>query len=184
LKINNNDRSGYLRKGEYAVTLVYEGVGGRSYYDEYLDKFLNPVYEIKVDDVSILKIWKNDDQHLKKVWSERIVPGVTWQKINSSIRFDLHEKINISRLEVSYKEANCKPIEVGYVQVSIDGKKWQRMIGNFPGDWKIGVLGEQPKNGHFIEPFVGQEARYIDVIVSPANTCLENVTSYKVYRLE
>jgi hypothetical protein len=46
---------------------------------------LKPVYEVKVDSVPILKIWKNDGKHLKKNYNlekkssvfENCVPDVT-----------------------------------------------------------------------------------------------------------
>ena len=36
------------------------------YVWEYTNKFLIPLYEVKIDGVSILKIWKNDLEHTKK----------------------------------------------------------------------------------------------------------------------
>jgi len=52
--------------GEYIVELTFNDTA-RAYDDKwnYVNKFLNPVYEVKVDGVPILKIWKNDFQHTK-----------------------------------------------------------------------------------------------------------------------
>ena len=52
--------SGYLHLGEYVISLVYYGVDKRSYNDMYLNTMVLPVYQIVVEEVPILKIWKND----------------------------------------------------------------------------------------------------------------------------
>ena len=32
---------------------------------DYVNNFLKPVYQVEVDNVALLKIWKNDAAHLK-----------------------------------------------------------------------------------------------------------------------
>ena len=181
LNLHNANRSGYLRLGEYAITLTYEGTDKRSYYDMYLEKFIEPVYQVKVDEVPILKVWKNDDEHLKLDWEERIDPAVDLKKTDFGLRFDLGEERRLSRLEIDYSEIACTPLASLYVQIAQSDKKWKRLPGALPTDWLIPVLGQQPKDGKFIEPFVGQEARYIELIMSPENNCLKQVLKFKVY---
>lgn len=184
LNLQNSNRSGYLRKGEYAMGLIYEGTSERSYYDSYLERFIEPVYEVKVDGVDILKVWKNDQAHLKVDDDEKLLEGVVFEKKPWGMRFNLGEIRKLSRLEIDYLEGYCKPFSSGYVQISKDGKEWQRLPGVLPDDWRISFLGEQPKDGKFIEPFVGQEARFIDLVVSPADTCLTKVKDFEIYAFD
>lgn len=180
---HNSWRSGYLREGEYAITLTYDGTDERSYYDSYLTKFLNPVYEFGVDGVSVVRVWKNDVDHLKVPWDEEVVVNVSYKKQESGLIFDLKKMYKISRLEIDYNEAYCSKLSSGVVRISKDGKKWENLPGVLPNSWRISHLGQQPLDGHFIEPFVGQEVRYIDLVLSPSDTCLKNIRSFKVYQL-
>lgn len=181
LELWNTYRSGYLRDGEYAITLIYEGIEDRSYYDQYLETFLEPVYEEKVDGVSILKVWKNDDEHLKRSVDELALDGVLMTKTKEGLRFDLQKPYSLSRLEIRYNEVGCNPLELGRVRISQDLVNWMDLFGNLPRDWLIPVLGPQPSGGVFIEPFVGQEARYVDIITSPLDSCISQVKDYSFY---
>ena len=183
INYHNSWRSGYLREGEYAITLTYDGTDERSYYDSYLTKFLNPVYEFDVDGVSVVRVWKNDVDHLKVPWNEEVIGNVSYKKQDSGLTFDLRNIYKISRLEINYNDMYCSKLSNGVVRISKDGKKWENLPGTLPNSWRISHLGQQPLNGNFIEPFVGQEARYIDLVLSHGNTCLKNVRSFKVYQL-
>lgn len=182
IEFQNSNRSGYLRRGEYAITLVYQGVENRSYYDMYLNEFIEPVYQVRVDNVPILKVWKNDENHLKRPVKEEVVKA-TITKNRDGVRFDLGGLNSLSRLEISYKDLGCKPLSFGYVRISADGKKWIDLPGILPKSWKVSALGEQPKDGYFIEPFVGQKARFIELILAPADTCLKNIEEFKIFTL-
>ena len=87
----------------------------------------------------------------------------------------------LSRLELNYYDNKCKKLSSGLVYISRDFKDWELVGGYLPDDWRIGSAGEQPKNGSFIEPFVGQEARYIKLILEPLDTCLFNIKGYKMF---
>ncbi len=181
LDLYNGSRSGYLRQGEYAMGLTFSGTEGRSYYDMYLEKFIQPVYEVKVDDTAILKIWKNDVAHLKVDLKEHQLTNVSFKKDLKSIVFDLKSVQSLSRLELKYKDTLCKPLENGTVYLSENGREWAAIPGPLPDDWNIAVIGPQPKNGAFITPFVGQSARYVRLSLEPEGTCLMNVSSYKFF---
>lgn len=183
IQLVNSYRSGYLRQGEYAVTLIYRSTDTRSYYDMYLDKFLEPVYEVKVDGVAILKVWKNDDAHLKNPWNEKAFSKVAYKKTTTGMTIDFGQIRDLSRLEINYKDTKCQKMKQGYFYISEDNKNWTRLPGVLPEDWAISSLGEQPKNGKFIEPFVAQHVRYINFIVEPLDSCLMNVTGMKAFYL-
>lgn len=183
IKFHNSARSGYLMNGEYAITLTYDGTADRSYYDSYLETYLSPVYEVKVDEVPILKVWKNDKEHLKKPITEKKIESATFKRTDSGVIFDLGKKAKMWRLEINYSEDNCTPLTSGYVRTSIDGKKWKDLPGVLPNYWKVSALGIQPNNGRFIEPFVGQEVRYIDLVLNPTDTCLFNIRDFAIREL-
>ncbi len=185
LVVANSQRSGYLAKGEYAIALTYQGTDKRSYYDEYLDKFVEPVYQVKVDGVAILKVWKNDPSNFKFKSKELLAQGVKFVRSSQGLMFDLGTERKLSRLEINYTESNkCKKLSSGYVEISTNQSTWDRLPGTLPDDWRISYLGEQPKDGHFIEPFVGQNARIIHLSLEPQDTCLRFVNSFKIYYLE
>ncbi len=181
INFGNAFRSGYLRKGEYVITLTYQGTTIRSYYDNYLDLFQEPVYEEKVDGVAILKVWKNDDKHLKLRLKEEEAKGVTFEKTKEGLIFDLGTERKLSRLELKYAQTNCKLVVDGSSRISSDKINWQSLPGSIPDDWGIPELGVQPKNGNFIEPFIGESARYIEIKMSPPDSCLSKVTRFKLF---
>ena len=185
INLSNSNRSGYLRKGEYVITLTYQGTAQRSYYDSYLENFLIPVYESKVDGVAVVKVWKNDNSHLKRSVIEQKAEGVKLVNNEGGLIFDIGEVRDLSRLELKYQETKaCKALEVGYVEISSDKNTWQRLPGVLPDDWRISLLGEQPNTGSFIEPFVGQRARYIHVSINPTDACMKKVSEFAVYYFE
>ncbi len=181
LNFTNSLRSGYLRQGEYAISLTSEGTDDSSYYDTYLSKFMKPVYEVKVDGVDILEVWKNDNTHLISPWNEENLSGVKMTRDNNGLTFDLGQVERVSRLEIDYQESSCQPLSSGYVRYSVNGKDWGENEGKLPQSWRIATLGQQPKDGKFLEPFVGQEIRYIKLGLSPQDACLNNVVDYKVF---
>lgn len=182
--LHPKNQSGSLNNGEYAVGLIYQGTGNRSYYESYLENFLEPVYQEKVDGVSILKIWKNDKEHLKGKQVEVEEKNVKIRKTSSGIRIELAQVRKLSKLEINYSTDNCLELKSGHVQISAsDENKWENLPGELPDQWRIAAVGYQPKNGKFIELFAGSEAKYINIILEPYDTCLTNVKSYNMYYL-
>ncbi len=184
LLFSNTLRSGYLKDGEYAITLTSKGVDVRSYYDMYLETFLEPVYRATVDGVDILKVWKNDKAYLKVHLKENVEQKVDIKTSNTGILVNLQKSRKLSRLEIEYLDKNCKRLSNGIVSISQDGNTWVRLPGNLPDDWRISFMGEQPSKGKFIEPFVGQEAKFIRLDLSPKDTCLVNIKNARVYYFE
>lgn len=182
--LSNGFRSGYLRKGEYIIALIYQGVEKISYFDRYLDRFLIPLYEAKVDDVSILKVWKNDIEHTKNEYlSEKETDDFIMSINEGTTTFDFGKIIYLSRLEVFYKEdLLCKKVSSAYVQISEDGDKWERLPGTMPNeDWSTPQIGAQPKNGKLIVPSAADKLRYLKIVSFPVDSCLIKVNNTKVY---
>lgn len=185
LDLYNRNRSGALRSGEYTITLTYQGTANRTYYDTYLERFLEPVYEVKVDGVSILKIWKNDIKHTKPGFiKEAKINNVKLEQDKHIIKVDLGRVYTISLLRAFYNEQNCTSLASAYSQISIDGINWGRLPGTMPDeDWNVMAYGPQPMDGKLIQPFAGERVRYIEYVVDPQNACLKNIQSLEVFHL-
>lgn len=184
LKLHNSFRSGYLKKGEYVIGLVYQGVEKTSYFDKYLDSFLEPVYEVKVDDVAILKVWKNDLEHTKKEYlSEKETNNFRMSSKEGITAIGFDDPLYLSRMEFSYKEDySCKNILSAYVKISEDGENWERLPGTMPNeDWSVPQIGIQPQDGHVIIPFAADKLRFIKIISSPSDSCLTRINNLKIY---
>lgn len=177
--------SGYLQQGEYVISLRFHGADRRSYFDMYLDRMIEPVYEITVDGVPILKIWKNDKKYLKPEWrSEDVLTDIKISHQDTGLSFDIGKEVKLSRLEIEYDQKNCPELSWGYFMLSKDGQVWERVPGVLPEEIRIKVLGEQPREGKFIEPFVGQVARYINFYLTPSDTCVTRIENVKLYYLK
>lgn len=176
-----SNRSGYLQQGEYVISLRFHGTDRRSYFDMYLDRLIDPVYQKSVDDVPILKIWKNSKEYLRPQWrNESHLEDIKFINNKIGISFDLGKEVKLSRLEIEYDNNECPELAWGYFMISKDGDNWERIPGVLPEEVRIKMLGVQPSNGKFIEPFVGQEARYIDFHLSPIDTCVTKIKSVKL----
>lgn len=186
VSLTNGNRSGYLREGEYVIALTYEGTAKTSYYDRYLERFLEPVYEVKVDGVPILKVWKNDEQHTRSGYlREKEFRDFKVLDVSSGIRVDLDEVVALSRIEGDFLEEDCAQLASGYVQISEDGSDWKRLPGTMPGeDWSVPKFGNQPGDGSFLIPFAADEARYVELVINPRNACLGRIKNLKVFSLD
>ena len=143
---------------------------------------IEPVHQIVVDEVPILKIWKNDKEHLKSDWSrEEVLDDINFTKTSVGLSFDVGKVVKLSRLEVWYNENDCSELASGYLMVSKNNEEWERIPGVLPEEVRIRVLGTQPNNGRFIEPFAGQEARYINFNLTPQDSCVTQIEKVKLY---
>lgn len=179
--------SGDFQKGEYVIGLTHNSELEDTYRLAYLNTYLNPVYEFKVDGVALLKIWKNDVSHLKNqvatLQKSTIVPKV---KVNGTIiTWDLGKTYNVTRLTFDYKDTiGCQPLNVAYSRISLDGTNWVREpIDTFPGG-SIDIIPNQPDSGSFLIPFALSRARYISLVFGPQNSCIASPVDSKIFVLE
>jgi len=166
--------SGYLQKGEYIVALTHNSEMEHTYRLLYPENFLEPLYIYEIDNVPLIKIWKNDREHMRqemKNLEEQILRPGADQKDNELV-WDLKEVKLINRLEIEFEEiSSCQPVEFAYFQISQDGEQWEILPETYP-DGAIDVLGNQPQGGKLIAPIAGLPARYISLVVEPADACL------------
>lgn len=128
---NANSWSGIKREGEYLMELTFNDTAREFHYEwEYLDKFLIPIYEVNVDGVSILKIWKNDLEHTRQEYKLNEVKysgPIIINKVNNLLMIDLQKDLILSRINLSYSsQNNCTPISMSFVETTTDGNNWLR----------------------------------------------------------
>src|SRR5258706_4819077 len=182
LIVANSYRSGYLKLGEYVITLTYQGTNTRSYFDAYLEREMNPLYEGISDGIPVVKVWKNDLAHTKESFKKELSTTKVKTTVNENdVVIDAGAILSLSRLEGVYSQNKCVEIKDAYIQISTDQKTWTRLPGELPDDWLIPVIGQTPKNGKFIEPFSAENARYIKINMTPSNSCLKSLNNIKVF---
>lgn len=184
INLQNSYRSGYLMLGEYAITLNYQGVIERSYFDLFLQKYMKPIYISSVDGVPVVEVWKNDAKFLKKplrIYEDKTAKIKTDKE---GILISLDKLKNLWRLEIKYNEKDCFPLKNGTVSISKDGSNWYSFPVALPISWVVSILGEQPKNGSFSHPFAGDNAKYIRLSLNPENTCLKKVENFKLLLID
>lgn len=178
---HNSKRSGFLKAGEYAMTLTFDGTNIQPYYYSYLEGEVNPVYEVKVDDVAILKVWKNDREHTKLEYSKDAQVEITSVDVkNGEIKIVLSKVVQLSNFDLSYTQFECRELETGTISVSQDGTSWKQLGVSLPsGD--LPAAGIQPSNGMLYYPFLSEIARQIKISFRPGDACLGKVTTTRVY---
>ena len=170
IDLNNDYWSGIDRNGEYLMELTFND-SGRSYFYawEYVEKFLSPVYELRVDEVPILKIWKNDLEHTKKQYKlkEREYTNFTIEAKQDELLIDLNEEVTLSRLEL--KCSKLSDVLGNFVETSLDGVEWER-----EKDWiPFPQVGNKDNfvDGQINYYFAGKSAKYVRLIFSDIYSC-------------
>lgn len=112
LKLHNTYKSGPAREGEYVVSVTDQSPYDDRFDLRYYKKFLVPVYQVEVDGVSLLTIWKNDADKLKEGYEvEEEVKGLAIDTTNSRyITITLPTIRNVTRIEFDTgASSNCTP---------------------------------------------------------------------------
>ncbi|MBU2028961.1 hypothetical protein KJ761_03690 [Patescibacteria group bacterium] len=172
--IYNYYLSGIRREGEYLMELTFDDTGKAFYYAwNYVDKFLDPVYEEKVEGVTILKIWKNDFEHTKPEFrlNEKLLEkAVSVQKDNNALIIDLGNEYILSRATLNFiQRSDCEEIGTSFVDTSFDKVNWDR-----EKDW---IPFPQMDNKNNLEGgtinfyFAGERARYIRFWFDSPTSC-------------
>lgn len=177
INYQNSNWSGIERKGEYLMDLTFnDTVRNFNYAWEYVENFLNPVYELKVDNVSILKIWKNDLEYTNKQYraDEVLFKGqLKNYSEGKNLVLELFQEANLSQVELSFSpKTGCVPLRTGFVETSLNGKNWQR-----EKDWVPfpQVRGKQNIEGNKITFFfAAKRAKFVRFVLDNQNSCVLN----------
>lgn len=179
----NNYWSGTQRNGEYLMDMIYQGYPLDGYQYEYLETYLNPVYETVVDGVPILKIWKNDEIHTKKgfLHEDSNVSVLSIAKDGTGLLISLKDRVYLTKLDLQYDNKSCDPLLEGTVHLSEDGNVWQRQADNLP---ILQVTTDiEPKDRRLVYFFAAKPAKYILIYPNSQKSCIFNVESLKINKL-
>ncbi len=125
---NNGFWSGPNRVGEYEMEQTHDFPQKSWYSFAYYETYLNPVYEVKVDGVPILKIWKNDLQHTKEGFKEELVYPHELKIYPNEMLIDLKKTVFLTRLIIDHDIKDCQKLKGGYMSLSMNGVDWSREI--------------------------------------------------------
>ena len=179
--------SGINREEEYLMELTFnDSTRDFNYAWDYVENFLNPVYEVKTDGVSILKIWKNDLQHTKKSMKKNEVELSDSSNIDvkeNQIKIDLSKNILISRVRLNFNPlSGCEKPKTAFVEISKDDLNWVREKDPIPFRQ---IKQKENITDNKIEYFVaGKETRYVNFVFENKDACPLNYTSIKIFVLE
>ncbi|OGY11725.1 MAG: hypothetical protein A3D26_01655 [Candidatus Blackburnbacteria bacterium RIFCSPHIGHO2_02_FULL_44_20] len=172
IDFSNGSRSGYNQEEEYQMLLIVgQDMFGDTFRQKYLDNFLNEIYSVKVDGVPILKIWKNDKQHLKEGLDLTATPQqfkrtYSVREGKKEVLISLYEIKKLKALTFSFPSTECKDKLIGAaVYTSRDNNQF------FQKDESVNNFGEREIAGYgadFVFLFPGEEAQYIK-LVAPKN---------------
>lgn len=185
LNFNNTHWSGINRDGEYLMELTYQGIElAYPYVWEYLNKFLDPVFEVKIDGVAILKLWKNDFEHTKTEYQKKEVVYSGELKILSSkntldIKLDTPEIV--TRLVLGYKlDESCKKPK-GVIEVENQNGVFKQEPEPFPVEQVTEKL-RQDNTIYFYFP--GRLTKSLRLVDESENSCLFNNPQATIFTLE
>lgn len=175
IQVHNFYWSGLDRKGEYLMDLIFNDTGKAFYYTwEYVNKFLVPVYELKVDNVTILRIWKNDKDHFKPEYrdiKESLYTGkIKTSSVYNKYILELDETVGLSRIILKFENRNnCLPVKATVVETSLDQKNWFRENDSMPFP-QVGNKSNLENNKLTIY-FADKKAKYISFLFESDQTC-------------
>lgn len=178
---SNANVSGQERAGEYVMELSHEWQPKKWYAFSYYDAYLRPVHEVKVDGVSLLKIWKNDSDHVKVPIKQ--VREYSPRKIaekNGTLTLDMGETVTLSKIKIKHGLLNCEKQKGGYIRLSTDGVNWIQEpetidYPQIPEIW----LGSSEDT--FVFLFLDKNVRYIFIDTQMASSCVLNKPVITVY---
>lgn len=165
--------SGIYRNGEYMMELTHDDpVKAYPYAWDYVEKFLEPVYEVKVEGVALAKIWKNDlENSVARYQKDEIV--FQDNKIiieDTDLTVELPQEVELTRLALSFKEdASCAPV-AGRIFTSFDGQKWEQEAEPVPFPQISGALSLSEGQMNYF--FAGKKAKFVRFSANSNNSCV------------
>jgi len=175
--------SGIEKKGEYLMELNYQNpIRAYPYSIDYVGKFLEPIYEVKVDGVVIGKVWKNDYQHTKLEFrDEKKLNNLSLSKDKEerSLSYVLEKKVVLSRMIINFMNSgNCLEPK-GYVKTSSNGKEWISEAELIPSLQSGNIKMVEPNR--LIYFFAGVEAKIVKIMLADDKSCLFNSPTLELY---
>lgn len=185
IKLWNGYWTAIDRGGEYLVELTYDGSEvAYPYAWDYVNRFLTPVYEVKVDGVAIAKVWKNDLAHTKPEYrkDEKLYSGrIDLQRKGNIISVKFADDLILSHITLRFnKNKNCTLLPVP-IYISEDGQKWIRKGEDFLSHQINSTVALDGNIAHYY--FAGDKVRYIRIETNN-DSCLLNVGNFSATILQ
>lgn len=184
INLSNDNFSAFLQEGEYEMEMSHNGVTKDYFAYAYLDKFVDPVYELNVDGVAILKIWKNDRAHIRNGFKEQTVYKISQALVEENVLIvDIGNKIYLTGLYIDYDRTNCRDSISGYISTSKDAITWKQESDpiSYP---QISPAKIDSKFKDFFFLFPAKESRYVKVVLDDKERCLLNDPKIEVSGLK
>lgn len=184
INFSNAYPSGPQRQGEYVMEMSHDWPPKKWYGFAFYDTTLNSVYEIKVDGVTLLKIWKNDFMHTKSGFKEEVEQEqVGYQKENNRLIIDIGKNVFLTRLKIHHGNKDCQKQKGGYIRLSLDGKSWTQEPETI-GYPQIPLKWLETDENTFVFLFVAKKARYIFLDTEMDNSCILKNPRVRISSLE
>ncbi|MFH1827155.1 MAG: hypothetical protein ABH812_01820, partial [bacterium] len=184
INFSNSFWSGIERKGEYLIELTHDDpVNVYPYVWGYVENFLIPVYEVKVDDVAIAKVWKNDKGNSRQEFKGDVVK-VQKNEVNiiseeNVIEVFLSKREKIIRIDISYRNKTvCSEIK-GSVEVFVNDS-WIKQGDPIPS---LQMNNSYRKDG-FSYYFLGDETDTVRFVFDNNNFCVLDYYDIDVFSLK
>lgn len=186
LAFSNSYWTGINRGGEYLVELTHnDPIRLYPYAWEYIEKFLIPVYEVKVDDVAIAKVWKNDLEHTRPEYKKEEIEysgNVKLTRENNDLIITLDKQVLLSRVVINYNAKSCNP-PTGSFFVSKGGGEWFQEPEPIPNPGQVIDMSKMPANT-LIYFFPARNVLALKFSDANANSCVFNDKAIKIVILD
>jgi len=182
IDFRNENWSGINREEEYLMEMIFNDTGKSYQYAwDYVDTFLLPVYEYRIDGVTLLKVWKNNLENTipEKRFKESFLTNIKVNLNKNLALIDLKELNTLSRLRFEYKEnKGCTPLKNTFVELSQDGSNWNRLKDWIPFP-QVGYVSNV-QNG-FVDYYIaGNKAKLIRLVFDDNMSCGLSIKDVKV----
>lgn len=184
IDFSNGYWSAIFRKGEYLMEMTFDArINPYPYVWEYVEKMLDPVYEVKVDGVPIAKVWKNDIEHTKKEYkkSETKITNYQYSIKDNYVNVVFSNEVIMTRFFLHYANIKSCLKPQAEVQTSIDGQNWITEQDRIP---VVHVSVDKLPINTVPFFFAGRDTKYLRIVALDRNSCLLNVNSLDIWSLE
>ena len=176
IKYSNLYRSGQKREGEYIIGITHQGDSARYLNYRYVQNFLVPLYQVVVDGVPLLKVWKNDIEHTipSIIQDTHAITGIEVKRIGDKIIVEFPHVVRLTKLSLFFNERDdCTLPEEGQLFMSVDGQSWsQSAAGNLLESASYVWFKHHSEKGKLMYLFAADYLRYLKFTGIYEATCL------------
>lgn len=182
--LKNDNFSAFSKKGEYEIEMSYDWLPKNTFAYAYLENFLYPVKEIKVDGISVLKIWKNDPTHIKPGFEREKKYSIKSMKLtDNKLTIDIGAQILLTRIYMNHDKISCTNSKNGTISTSLNGRDWIAEIDNISYP-QISANQISTEDQDFFYLFAARQTSYVLITLSDQSPCLLKNPQVEVWGLE